>query len=228
MSDSEQSGRIVRKPGGSGAAAPDRRVRRTRKLLHDAFIALAIEKGYEKTTIQDILDRADVGRSTFYAHYRDKAALLTASFDGMHEQLQRQLAEVPATSAIDVDPARGAALRPRISKSACLPRIVRPSGRGRGPAPSALADRRPASKAPAARIQRGRHRGARRHSRRVLYLCRAGIAGVVDRPRILQRTDLVGRDIPNARATRPQRQILASPAARLSNTDRCTSVRWTP
>ena len=34
---------------------PDRRVRRTRKLLHDAFISLVIEKGYEKTTIQDIL-----------------------------------------------------------------------------------------------------------------------------------------------------------------------------
>jgi AcrR family transcriptional regulator len=102
MSDSEQSGRIVRNPGGSGATEPDRRVRRTRKLLHDAFIALTIEKGYEKTTIQDILDRADVGRSTFYTHYRDKAALLTASFDGMHEQLLRQLADVPASSTIDV------------------------------------------------------------------------------------------------------------------------------
>jgi AcrR family transcriptional regulator len=102
MSDSEQSGRIVPSPSGSGAAAPDRRVRRTRKLLHDAFISLAIEKGFEKTTIQDILDRADVGRSTFYAHYRDKAALLTASFDGMHEELQRQLAEMPATTTIDV------------------------------------------------------------------------------------------------------------------------------
>jgi AcrR family transcriptional regulator len=102
MSDSEQNGRIVQNPGGSGAAAPDRRVRRTRKLLHDAFISLAIEKGYEKTTIQDILDRADVGRSTFYAHYRDKAALLTTSFDDMHEQLQRQLADVPAATPIDV------------------------------------------------------------------------------------------------------------------------------
>ncbi len=102
MSDSEQNGRIVQNPGGSGAAAPDRRVRRTRKLLHDAFISLAIEKGYEKTTIQDILDRADVGRSTFYAHYRDKAALLTTSFDDMDEQLQRQLADVPAATPIDV------------------------------------------------------------------------------------------------------------------------------
>jgi AcrR family transcriptional regulator len=102
MSDSEQNGRNVRSPGGSGGAMLDRRVRRTRKLLHDAFLSLAVEKGYEKTTIQDILDRADVGRSTFYAHYRDKAALLTTSFDDMHEELQRQLADVPASTPIDV------------------------------------------------------------------------------------------------------------------------------
>jgi AcrR family transcriptional regulator len=77
-------------------AEQDRRVRRTRKLLHDAFISLVLEKGYEKTTIQDILDRADVGRSTFYAHYRDKEALLTASFDEIGEHLQRELAKITA------------------------------------------------------------------------------------------------------------------------------------
>jgi AcrR family transcriptional regulator len=71
-------------------------------LLHDAFLELVIEKGYEKITIQDILDRADVGRSTFYVHYRDKEALLTASFDGMRDQLEGELAEIPATSAVDV------------------------------------------------------------------------------------------------------------------------------
>jgi AcrR family transcriptional regulator len=102
MSDTEHRGQIVRKLGSSGAATPDRRVRRTRKLLHDAFLSLAIEKGYEKITIQDILDRADVGRSTFYVHYQDKAALLTASFDEMQDQLQRQLADIPATTFIDV------------------------------------------------------------------------------------------------------------------------------
>ena len=81
---------------------PDRRVRRTRKLLHDAFISLVIEKGYEKTTIQDILDRADVGRSTFYVHYRDKEALLTANFDAMHEQLECELDQIAATGPVDV------------------------------------------------------------------------------------------------------------------------------
>jgi AcrR family transcriptional regulator len=102
MSRTEQDRQVVRKSGGPGVAAPDRRVRRTRKLLHDAFLALVIEQGYEKTTIQDILDRADVGRSTFYVHFRDKEALLTASFDGMRDQLEHELATIDATSQIDV------------------------------------------------------------------------------------------------------------------------------
>ncbi len=68
----------------------DRRVRRTRRALHEALISLVLDRGYERLTVQDILDRADVGRSTFYAHYRDKEALLTATFDDMREQLERE------------------------------------------------------------------------------------------------------------------------------------------
>jgi AcrR family transcriptional regulator len=102
MSTTEHERQGVRNPGDRRAATRDRRVRRTRKLLHDAFLELVIEKGYEKTTIQDILDRADIGRSTFYVHYRDKEALLTACFDGMRDQLEDELAEIPATSAVDV------------------------------------------------------------------------------------------------------------------------------
>ena len=102
MPSTEQRRQIVRKSGDSAKAAPDRRVRRTRKLLHDAFISLVIEKGYEKITIQDILDRADVGRSTFYVHYRDKEALLTANFHAMHQQLERELDQIAATGPVDV------------------------------------------------------------------------------------------------------------------------------
>lgn len=69
----------------------DRRVRRTRRALHEALIALVLERGYERLTVQDVLDRADVGRSTFYAHYRDKEALLTATFDDMRAQLRAEL-----------------------------------------------------------------------------------------------------------------------------------------
>ncbi len=47
----------------------DRRVRRTQKLLHRALISLVLERNYDSITIQEILDRADIGRSTFYAHF---------------------------------------------------------------------------------------------------------------------------------------------------------------
>jgi AcrR family transcriptional regulator len=65
----------------------DRRVRRTRELLRRAFLSLILEKGYDRITVQDILDRADVGRSTFYAHYRDKEDLLQAGFEDIRAAL---------------------------------------------------------------------------------------------------------------------------------------------
>lgn len=55
---------------------PDRRVNRTRRVLKEALTDLILEKGYERVTVRDILDRADVGRSTFYAHFVDKDDLL--------------------------------------------------------------------------------------------------------------------------------------------------------
>lgn len=61
----------------------DRRVQRTRGILSEALISLIIEKGYEEITVQNIIDRANVGRSTFYAHYRDKDDLLLGGFDFM-------------------------------------------------------------------------------------------------------------------------------------------------
>jgi AcrR family transcriptional regulator len=69
----------------------DRRVRRTRTSIVEAFLSLVVERGYERVTIQDILDRADVGRSTFYAHYRDKEALLMSCFDGLRDELTADL-----------------------------------------------------------------------------------------------------------------------------------------
>ena len=57
---------------------PDRRVGKTRKALKEALTDLILEKGYESVTVQDVIDRADVGRSTFYAHFVDKDDLLMA------------------------------------------------------------------------------------------------------------------------------------------------------
>ncbi len=62
------------------AARPDRRVNRTRKALKEALTDLILQKGYEAVTVQDVIDRADVGRSTFYAHFIDKDDLLMAIF----------------------------------------------------------------------------------------------------------------------------------------------------
>ncbi|MEV0436461.1 MULTISPECIES: TetR/AcrR family transcriptional regulator [Nocardia] len=71
----------------------DRRVRRTRDALHRALIELMIERGYERVTVSDIIERADVGRSTFYAHYRDKDDLLLVSCT---EFLRREIANTAA------------------------------------------------------------------------------------------------------------------------------------
>ncbi|WP_152975350.1 TetR/AcrR family transcriptional regulator [Rhodococcus rhodochrous] len=68
----------------------DRRVRRTRTELHRALIELLTEKGYDRVSVQDILDRADVGRSTFYHHFRDKDDLLVVSCT---EYMQRAVEE---------------------------------------------------------------------------------------------------------------------------------------
>jgi AcrR family transcriptional regulator len=54
----------------------DRRVKRTRKLLQDAFLASIAEKSFQAISVQDIAERADVNRATFYAHFPDKYALL--------------------------------------------------------------------------------------------------------------------------------------------------------
>lgn len=78
----------------TGNEPADRRVRRTRRALREALVALIVERGYEKVTVQDVLDRADVGRSTFYAHYRDKDDLFRSCFDDLRAELEHDLAAV--------------------------------------------------------------------------------------------------------------------------------------
>jgi AcrR family transcriptional regulator len=63
----------------------DRRIQKTRALLHEALGALVREKPYDSIAVKEILDRANVGRSTFYMHFRDKDELLVS---GIHEMLR--------------------------------------------------------------------------------------------------------------------------------------------
>lgn len=69
----------------------DRRVERTRNMLFDALLGLMIEKGYEAITVQDIIDRANVGRSTFYSHFLDKEDLLVGNIVQLRESLKKQM-----------------------------------------------------------------------------------------------------------------------------------------
>ena len=71
----------------------DRRSQRTRQALGDAFVELMVEKGYEAVSIKDIIDRANVGRSTFYAHYRDKEELFVGQMDRLVDLLSRHASQ---------------------------------------------------------------------------------------------------------------------------------------
>jgi AcrR family transcriptional regulator len=67
----------------------DRRIIKTRKIINEAFVELMREKHYDKITVQDVIDRANVGRSTFYAHYSTKDDLLRNSIESIMVMLDQ-------------------------------------------------------------------------------------------------------------------------------------------
>jgi AcrR family transcriptional regulator len=80
------------------AVAPqgdDRRIRRTRLALREAMIALLPKRGWDDLSVQEICERADVGRSTFYMHYRGKEQLLTDGLEDLRLYLSGQGAPPP-------------------------------------------------------------------------------------------------------------------------------------
>ena len=76
----------------------DARVRKTRDALGDALVALMQERRFESITVQDVLDRANVGRSTFYSHYSDKDDLLMSDADEFFEAMSLSLSAHGDTS----------------------------------------------------------------------------------------------------------------------------------
>jgi len=73
----------------------DRRIQRTRQSLRTALLELIREKGYDAISIEEITERANVGRATFYLHYKDKEDLLLEEFSEMANEKVQILSEVP-------------------------------------------------------------------------------------------------------------------------------------
>jgi AcrR family transcriptional regulator len=76
-----------------------RRVARTKAAIEDAFVQLVLERGYDRVAVEDITDRADLARATFYAHYPNKEAVQFSVFNRLTEDLVQRIADQggPAT-----------------------------------------------------------------------------------------------------------------------------------
>jgi len=95
----------------------DRRSRRTRNQVIAAMMDLMLEKTYDAITVQDLLDRANIGRSTFYSHYYDKEDVLSSLGEQMLEMLgQLSQGEASERSVMPAEPAPS--LEPSESASA--------------------------------------------------------------------------------------------------------------
>lgn len=68
----------------------DRRALRTRATLHGALIRLILERDYDEISVGDIADAANVGRSTFYAHFTDKDDLLRSGLGPLRDMLLKE------------------------------------------------------------------------------------------------------------------------------------------
>ncbi len=68
----------------------ERRRLHTRKLLIQATLQLILEKGYNAISIQDITERADLGRGTFYLHFKDKDEIIWTMFQDLLRELEQE------------------------------------------------------------------------------------------------------------------------------------------
>src|SRR5215216_6236801 len=80
----------------------DRRVQRTLQALRIALLELIKEKNYDDISIEEITERADVGRATFYLHYKDKEDLLLEEFSEIVLKRAQVLSEIPFSAWLPV------------------------------------------------------------------------------------------------------------------------------
>jgi len=73
----------------------DRRIQRTRQSLRAALLELIKEKDYDDISIEEITERANVGRTTFYLHYKDKEDLLMEEISAIMYERAQVLSEIP-------------------------------------------------------------------------------------------------------------------------------------
>lgn len=72
----------------------DRRSRRTRGALREALVSLVLERGYAAVTVEHIVAAADVGRATFYTHFKEKEALYDHVVENLLQELRGRLEEI--------------------------------------------------------------------------------------------------------------------------------------
>lgn len=86
---------------GEPSGGADRRVRRSRRALREAFVALVVEQGYNSVTIEALTERADTSRGTFYAHFHDMEDLLRAVVGDLVADLATEAESAVTTSRQD-------------------------------------------------------------------------------------------------------------------------------
>lgn len=103
----------------------DRRVLRTRKMLSQALLALIVEREYESITIQDITERADLNRATFYLHYGTKEELLFAALEDKFDHfVEKHLRSQQGTQPLWDDEQGDVLLFEHVAENAALYKVL--------------------------------------------------------------------------------------------------------
>lgn len=102
----------------------DRRKKRSRNLLGQALLELVREKKFEQITIQDITDRADLNRATFYLHYGSKEELLADSLEAYFDELVQQISTKTMNKPIWENPEADEMVFSHVAEHADLYRVL--------------------------------------------------------------------------------------------------------